>query len=457
MNTLPILKKNTFLTFLIKDNFIFANLAYSDITSQRTYILSDSTDLSPLKFRLDDLTFSTNFWYEYFNSLEKIFDWDIVDRTFEGIFKIKQFEREEVGVSGIKVIIDDNQPFFKKIFLSIKEFSNDISLKVLDNKQFEILTGGIRDRLYYDDIFWLDLDISHFSVFRNRKGSAQSSIFSKQNIQESSFVQGKIDWGNEIGLIDFIKSSKVPAFLSTDSSSEEIQNKWANLIAHNCEYLLDPVLHDLLRAFTTLQLLTIKKESKERLGDTVCKNTAIFLSGNIPNLLSKRELLLSIIDGLELEGTFDLFIDKENRVLTFGKSMIEKEQSEDVVIFKGDILPKAYKVIIPEVPTSAKNKIIFSGKASAQGVGDRDIYALGSMLQILKVPEIGEKVVVEGELKNGALFQHFTSNIVEFLSSKNTILYEYLVVDGRHRPIVYGPSGESNKIKLKIWGNGDKE
>ena len=148
MNTLPMLRKSAYLNLLIKDNFVYANLAYSDISAQRTYILSDATDLSPLKFRLDDLTFSKNFWYEYFNSLERVLDWDIVDRSFEGIFKIKEFEREEVGVTGIKVLIDDDQPFFKKIFLSIREFSNDISLKILDNKQFKLLTSGIQERVY---------------------------------------------------------------------------------------------------------------------------------------------------------------------------------------------------------------------------------------------------------------------------------------------------------------------
>lgn len=457
MNTLPMLRKSAYLNLLIKDNFVYANLAYSDISAQRTYILSDATDLSPLKFRLDDLTFSKNFWYEYFNSLERVLDWDIVDRSFEGIFKIKEFEREEVGVTGIKVLIDDDQPFFKKIFLSIREFSNDISLKILDNKQFKLLTSGIQERVYYDDVIWIDLDISHFSIFRNKKGSTQSGIFSKNISTESSFECCKIDWNSEIGLIDFIKNSKISAFLTTDLSSDEILNKWANLIAHNCEYILDPGLHDLLRAFTTLQLLSMKKDNGEKLGNTVCKNSGIFISGNIPNLLTKRELLLSIIDGLELEGTFDLFVDKDNRVLSFGKSMIDKEQSEDIVVFRGDILPKAYKVIVPEIPVKAKNKIIFSGKALAQGVEDREIYALGSMMQILKVPDIGEKVVVQGELKNGAIFSHFTSNSVEFLSSKNTVMYEYLVVDGRHRPIIYGPSAQSNRIKLKIWGDGDKE
>ena len=457
MNTLPMLKKNAYLTLFMKDNFVYANLAYSDMSAERTYILSDSTDLSPLKFRLDDLTFSKEFWFEYFDSLERLFDWDIVDRTFDGVFKIKEFEREEVGVSGIKVVVDDNQPFFKKIVVSLREFSNDIAIKVLDNKQYELLIEGLMKRLLYNDIIWIDLDISHFSLFRKRDISSSTGIFNKNNSEEAGFKAFKIDWSNEIGLIDFIKSSKVQAFLSTDSSSEDISNKWANLIAHNCEYVSDPVLHDLLRAFTTLQLLSIKQENKEKLGNTIGKNTAIFVSGNISNLLTKRELLFAIIDGLELEGQVDLFVDKENKVLTFGKSMIEKEQSEDIVVFKGDILPKAFKVLIPEVPSSSKNKIIFSAKASAQDSESVDIYALGSMLQILKVPTIGEKVVVEGELKNGSVFQYSTSNKVEFLSSKATGIYEYLVVDGRHRPIVYGPNAQNNKVKLKIWGDGDKE
>ena len=457
MSTLPMLKKNAYLTLLVKDNFVYANLAYSDISAQRTYVLSDSTDLSPLKFRLDDITFSKEFWFEYFDSLERVFDWDIVDRTFDGIFKIKEFEREEVGVSGIKVIVDDNQPFFKKIVVSLREFSNDIAVKVLDNRQYELLIEGLMQRLLYNDVIWIDLDISHFSLFRKRDMSPSTGIFNKSTSEDVGFKSFKIDWSNEIGLIDFIRSSKVQAFLSTDSSSEDISNKWANLIAHNCEYVSDPVLHDLLRAFTTLQLLSIKQENKEKLGNTIGKNTAIFVSGNISNLLTKRELLFSIIDGLELEGQVDLFVDKENRVLTFGKSMIEKEQSEDIIVFKGDILPKAFKILIPEVPSSSKNKIIFSAKASAQDSESVDIYALGSMLQILKVPTIGEKVVVEGELKNGSVFQYSTSNKVEFLSSKTTYIYEYLVVDGRHRPIVYGPGAQSNKVKLKIWGDGDKE
>ncbi len=54
----------------------------------------------------------------------------------------------------------------------------------------------------------------------------------------------------------------------------------------------------------------------------------------------------------------DLFIDKENKLFSFGKSIIDKEKSQDIVILR-DVLPKAIKILIPEVPSKSKNKVIF--------------------------------------------------------------------------------------------------
>ena len=447
MDILPVLKKNSYLTLLIKDNYIYANLAYTDLSAQRTYVLSDVTDLSPLKFRLDDVVFNKNFWFEYFNSLEKIFDWDIVDRDWGDNFKIKEFEREEVGVTGIKVIVDDNQPFFKKIYLSLKEFSKDIVLRILDDKYMEVLVKGLVDRLEYDDIIWLDLDFSHFSIYRGKKEK-------DENIK---FLSSKIDWSNEIGLIDFVKSSKLNAFLSIDSSSEDISNRWANCIAHGYEYVADSMLSDVIRAFTTLQILSTKQSNKVKFDELGKLNTAIFISGKIPMLLEIRELLLSIIDGLELDGVFDLFIDKESKVLAYGRRMIEKQESENIVVLKGDILPKALKLLIPEVPSKSRNKIVFSGKIYSQLLEPQEIYSLGSTLEIFKLPSRDEKLLIEGELKNGTVFSHLTFKQLQYVSSKKVLEYEYLIVDARSRPIVYGPSPHENRVKLRVWGNGNKE
>ena len=90
MESLPILQKNAYLTVLIKDNGLYANLAYTDYADDRVYILHDYTDLYPLKRKLDDHIFSVGFWGEYFDSLENEWDWDIVERSNNDFFKFLQ-------------------------------------------------------------------------------------------------------------------------------------------------------------------------------------------------------------------------------------------------------------------------------------------------------------------------------------------------------------------------------
>ena len=457
MSQLPILQENAFLTLLIKDNLIHANLAYSNLSNQRSYILSDSTDLSPLKFRLDDTIFTKNFWFEYFDSLEKVFNWNIVDKRFEDVFKIRSFEEEEIGVMGIKVIIDDNQPFFKNILVSLHNFSRDIIIKTSDDKYMEDICSGLLDRLEYNDLIWLDLDISHFSIYRASKVVSKALSSNDQETSRIKFVSSKIDWKNEIGLIDFIKSSKVKSFFSQNTLDSEISDRWANFIAHSCEYIADPLLHDILRAFSTMQILSMKQENRDKLNNICADNCVLFLTGSIPKLLTIKELLFAVIDGLELDGVFDIYIDNENRLLTFGKNFIEKEKTSSITIFRGDILPFAFKLLIPEISQKNKDKVIFSGKVLARNEQERDIFAFGSSLQVLQIPHVDEKIIVQGELKNGAVFSNLVYKNIEFLSVKNSLEYKYLVIDARMRPIIYGPSAQENRIKFKIWGDADKE
>ena len=457
MSQLPILQGNAFLTLLIKDNFIHANLAFSNLSDQRSYILSDSTDLSPLKFRLDDIVFTKRFWLEYFDSLERVFNWEITDKRFEDVFKIKSFEEEGIGVKGVKVIVDDNQPFFKNILVSLHDFSRDITIKTADDKYMEDICSGLLNRLGYNDLIWLDLDISHFSIYRASKVISKAVSNNDQETSSVKFTSSKIDWKNEIGLIDFIKSSKVKSFFSQNTSDSEISDRWANFIAHSCEYIADPLLHDILRAFSTMQILSIKQENNANLNNIYTDNCALFLTGSIPKLLTIKELLFAVIDGLELDGIFDMYIDKENKLLTFGKSFIDREKTSDITIFRGDILPRAFKLLIPEISQKNKDKVIFSGKVLAKNEEERDIFAFGSSLQILQIPHVDDKIIVQGELKNGVVFSNLVYKNIEFLSVKNSLEYKYLVVDARMRPIIYGPSAQENRIKFKVWGNADKE
>lgn len=458
MNTLPILKKNAYLTLLIKDNHIFANLAYTDFVAQKTYMLSDTTDLSPLKFRMDDIVFNGEFWFEYFNSLEKVLGWNIVDRQWQGVFKIVDFQDEGEGVSGIKILVDDNQPFFNKIYHSLKEFSKDIALRIVDDKYMKGIIEGLRNRLGYEDILWVDIDLSHFTVYRSRDKQSSFGIFSKERKKEREFSTSKISWGSEIGLIDSIKSSKLQAFLSLESNSDNVMDRWANFVAHTPDYISDLNVEDILRSFVTIQNLSIFENNREKFEAFGRGNSAIFVTGKLAKIMDRRNLLYSLIDGFELEGMFDLFLDSENRVVSYGRNLIEASLSEDILVIKGDVLPSVSKVVIPHVNISkGKNKVIFSGSIVSQDFEKIDIYAINPNLEIFNIPYKSNKVVVEGSLKSGAVLTHYPTTDISFISAHEGVIYDSLVVDCRIRPIVYGPKPKDNKIKLQNWSNGNKK
>ena len=76
MPKLSILEKNAYINILIKDNGILGYLAYMDYNANREYILSDYTDINSLRFLLDDNVFTKDFWFEYFDNLENVFNWN---------------------------------------------------------------------------------------------------------------------------------------------------------------------------------------------------------------------------------------------------------------------------------------------------------------------------------------------------------------------------------------------
>ena len=147
MSKLSMLQQNAYISIVIKDNGIWTHLAYTDFNVEREYILSDYTNLDILKFRLDDHIFSKEFWFEYFNNLEKIFNWNIVDKNSLAIFTFRNFKCEGDGISGIRIMIDDNQMFFDNIFQSVRDFTNDVALRVINDQYMQTLLEGISERL----------------------------------------------------------------------------------------------------------------------------------------------------------------------------------------------------------------------------------------------------------------------------------------------------------------------
>lgn len=183
----------------------------------------------------------------------------------------------------------------------------------------------------------------------------------------------------------------------------------------------------------------------------------MILTGKLAKLLNRRDIYLSIIDGFEMEGMFDLYLDIDNKLVTYGRNLTQESKSNEIIVIKSDVVPSASRVVIPDVPNRARAKVVFSGELMSQGFEQRDMYAFNPSIEVITIPDPIEKVVIDGELRNGCVLSHYTSNQISFVSSYGGIKYDSLVIDCRMKPAIYGPKASDNKIKLQNWRDGSKE
>ena len=312
MSNLSILEKNAYLNILVKNNGIWVYLAYSDLNAGREYVLSDYTDLNALRFLLDDNVFTKEFWFDYFDNLEKVFNWDIVDKDKSSLFTFRRFVQEGDGISGVRVQIDDNQEYFSKVFDSLRDFSPDVSLRVVDDKYMYSILAGLCDRMDCDDMMYVDMDTYDFSIFRVTK------VYEKgRTIGEKLYTKSKMSWKDDVSLIDSLKDQRFRAFLSAEISERNLANMWGNFVLDKPLTVKDPQLLDIIRGYATIQNFSIYRDNKKKIesfGREYTKSTMI-VSGSIPRVLGKSKTLLTLIDGLEMGGNFDCLFEHCQKLL----------------------------------------------------------------------------------------------------------------------------------------------
>lgn len=448
MPKLSILEKNAYLDILVKNNGVWVYLAYSDLNAGREYILSDYTDLNSLRFLLDDNVFTKEFWFDYFNNLEKIFNWDIVDKDKGSIFRFRQFQQEGDGISGVRVQIDDNQQYFSKVFDSVRDFSSDISLRVVDDKYMYSILDGLGDRMNCDDIMYVDMDTYDFSIFR------VSRVYEKgRAMSQKLYTKSKMSWKEDITLIDSIQDERFKAFLSAEISEKNLVNMWGNFVLDKPLTVKDPQLLDVIRGYATIQNFSIYRDNKKKI-ETFGReytNSVMIVSGSIPRVLGKSKTLLSIIDGLEMGGNFDCYFDWDSRLLAFGKSFINATNSTDIILTKPTVLPPMTKVFLPYVKTKQRDKIVLAGDIESINISKNDFYIFSSKYTYKLLPKHKEKLVISGQFRNGAKQQPLGETDLNIISIPGISEVEALLFDCRNRPIIYGPDAYANKLKLEAW------
>lgn len=436
MEKLPLLEKNAYLKIRIKNDSAIAHLAYSHYDVGRSYILKDIVSgLSPETIG------------EYILKLQQEFDWEIFHLVDSANF-ILDFSDEGVGISGITVIADDT-----KYIKGIRDFCPGIKIELNSKKLASDKITAFSRKLGYKDLLVIDCDNLATSITRARY-VLEDSLKSNYAVLDAYISDSDFETS-----ASSVLSPQLQAFMTDNTNIYALANRWANYVYTGIVETEDNTLLDILRAQKTRQLLSLSLNNKEIVKDfgkqsRVQKNLqgiAIIFTGNMARVLPERSIIVSIIDGLQLSGHFDLFIDKNNFFDTMMSSYLDGINASDIILSKKDVLEDPIKVVLPEIPRDKSvRKVVMDGNIISQERGEVRIYAIAPNITLIDAPN--EKAFVSMKLSRGAYLKGYGEEL-EFASDPMTLKYAKIVVDCRYKPIVYGPDRTNNKNNFDLWFN----
>jgi hypothetical protein len=439
---LPNLDKNAFLSIYIKNSDIYADLSYTDYNSGRNYILSDVTKLNNDK----GLIYSSTFWSEYFGGLRLRFNWEILRGS-----EIVNMSAEGFGLSAISLYISGRKLETDKLITSIREISYDINIFKVTDEYINKMLDGISHKVGYEDIIYLNLDLLNFDIYRYTH-AINANLLNMPLNSNSSFTHSSIDWEKSEHLIDNVKNSKLRAFFSTQANEDKITNTWANFTNSQFSELGNPLMQDIIRSYITIQLLTLLNENGKKYENIGSQrnSTLIVVTGNLIPVLGMNKLKIALLDGLELRGDIDIIFDTNSSFIRRAKSVVEGIENTEFIVSVNDIINNVSKIVISEGNNSGNRKVIFTGKHESALIGEKDVYAFSN--EITTIPLNNNKEILTGRFVQGSFwgekFQTF-----EIFSDPKTVSYKELIIDGRSKPVIYGPDSRSNLYKLNAWIN----
>ncbi|HRI05420.1 MAG TPA: hypothetical protein PLV59_00485 [Candidatus Dojkabacteria bacterium] len=441
MLKLPNLEKSAQLLVEVSHDRLVSKLVYTDYTIGRHYVLSDST--SPLPLSLD-----SKFIRTYLDSLSKMWDWQLFRPHSDEVMPLAN---EGFGLDGLNFYIDGRYYNKKDMLETIRGVSKDISILSIDNNYIQDLLIGIANKLGYEDVLLLDVDLENTYIYRLRRDIVTRKL-NETHSGGYSFKHGKVELGNDWRVIDVVDSPRVKAFLQYETPSARLGNMWANYILGEKKFSSSPVLRDLVRSVSTLQTLTIRNDHKgdfDGVGD-MKYSTLLLVTGDVISQLEFSELLLSVIDGLELNDSVDMVVDSTLSLYTLGKIYAEGIAKAGFLAEFADFASRYDHLLLPDVAKSGERKrVIFSADIRDDRGGEKSVYALSDEISQIVLSTDFEAAEITGKfIKDSSLYSEFDYNLI--LGKKK---YKSIIIDSRYRPIVYGPDAKSNHIKMREWFN----
>jgi hypothetical protein len=448
MSSLSLLSKNAYLSIYVTEHFIYASLAYSHYDENEFEILRD-VSLFPINLADDEIF---DFWLDYFENLEKLFNWNIFKKTSQTC-SLKDFTDKGVGIKGCFVKIVKYHPHYKKLIKSLREFLLDVKVSAIDASRKRNLYRSITSHLEYEDCLFLDLNFNFLNVTRLTKRIEKGGEINFDLLESES---SGLDMEE---VFNMIVNGRYTPFLRKHINVDFLSNMLANFSVRPVLETDSDLFQDFVRAHIVLQLLKIFNEKSNISKDFGLKmrKNLVWITGNLSKIPNIRKLLISVIDGLQLKGAFDFCIEADGITYTFGPEFAKGVHANHMIFTKDNFLPNLARVLIPETELKAGDRqTVLTGELKKNNESNgAKIPVMSSELREILVREPHDKVF-EGEFGKKTFLEGHEKRFT-FQCFKDGITYNRIVFDCRFKPITYGPGPKENNLKFNVWFTSESE
>jgi hypothetical protein len=367
---------------------------------------------------------------------QKEISWELLDCEGEVCY-IPQNSQEEFdnGLDGATLIIDASYYVedFKSTLLGVKAVQYD---------QQAMINGaaGYFDSLGASEMIFVNLGWDEIIVL----ALAQNKDIPRQegNICVKEF---RIDNSFDLDSI-YERISKVQGM---SLSEAEVSNTLKNLFHKKICRSTSIEIADLLRSFVTIKLFDLQDSFFKQFGFNGT-NPLLLIGGDLAKLLPRNYSVLSVIDGLQLRGSYEVGLDLESR---FTAGAVTQRDREFICPLR-EIYPGGYRYVSTEKGGSGKmGKVAFRGEVKYNDERETSLI-LGQVGNIYTFNVQGEGEFFLKPAKN-VYFPNLERE-GDYLKGEFKDSTNKLVLDCRKIPVIYGPDVEANASRMRDWLQGLK-
>lgn len=346
--------------------------------------------------------------------------------------------------------------------LSGSETVNGVSLVVeeryLQNGKYHSYVLGIdsiplTDQVYIDltskllelsgasTLVLLDADWTTIRVYL----AAKNSVW--KNIEQPKILIRELKVESDV--LERIADKSVSSILSTPVRKDFLVDALANMRTASPVKLYAEQSIDIVRSFLTAALIHMRDAGLHSFGGNEGKSV-LCVTGPIARLIHPSALSLAVIDGLQLRGTFETYIDSDMRAYALGTSVNNK-----VFAFPWkSVFETSFVYVSPEKGASGRRgEITFRGVINDHDAQTIDTIIVGLTGHVIPIRlKENEQLLIEPAkpVFFPRLKQVFENN-KKYLTLDDSIDLKDVIIDCRSLPVVYGPDPLSNASRISSW------